>query len=977
MPDEQPEQTQPRQPQVGEYLGHYRLVELLAIGGMALVFRGFDKNLERYVAIKVLKPELAADAEFAAQFLREARAVASLNHPNIVHVYYAGQENGVYFFAMELVEGQHLESLLTQHKRFHIREATEWIRQAALGLKHAHEHGLIHGDIKPTNLMVTRTGSIKVTDFGLARHAKHDPAAAASDTFHGTPEYLSPEVIKGSAIDQRSDIYSLGATFYHMLASRPPFTGDTPQQIIRQHLETVPPPIQQLNPQVPPALSRIVITALAKDPAARYADYDELIRAITSFLSSRPILQARSSGAPAPPKRSTTSQQNTLIAAAAIVAVVLIAGWFAVQQLARPVPTPTPAPPPTILTADGPTTLTGPPDQADPLVTSPADYEELARKTFVTLKGHADPLVQEGRLGDAFAVYDRWPAEYANTAANEWLDAQRENIRSLAKSMWEETHRQAQSLHTEHRYEEAARLYQQLARATRGIDDFAIEANRQRDLTLETQRDHEARLAEQRAEMQRTRQARLDELRAQVSRFFTAFQYDNALATARQATEHDDPVLRDAARSLRDELQQIVALRNSVFERARDPASPGVNIPTRFGAVQGRVANLDGEKIVVRQAATTGGFFETTVHWSDLPGIGLAHFFAAHLDAANTDELFSYAVLLVYLFANQQLGPDEPRQAFQALLRRDPGRAELVQTWLERIDHEQRRLQQLAAARQREQLAESLWRQLQTALPARQWPLVREAYESLVEDCRDTEFVRARVEPLRQTHQLLREQFPPATPLPLDISSLCNADIVHSDTHIATDWFDYRGKRTWATTAYFRANGIQESGLPDDGRIPIPNGQPAGFFQLRVPPASNAILLNLPGAYYPSTVRLDLPHERQLRYTQIAFLTASSAADAEIQVTAAYDRGENQTFLLPVIGWRQRAARPRPDEPVRVALTAMEAGQNMPVRLYSQTVRLDSQRRLRSLVLTFHGDARTNAGIFAITATPAELPGPP
>ena len=265
-----PESTDaPRQLKVGDRLGQYKLVELLARGGMGLIYRAHDSGLDRYVAVKVLTPELARDAEVAQRFLNEARAAAALNHPNIVHVYAAGEQDGIVYFAMELVNGEQLETLLARVHKLPVREAVEFIQQAVRGLQHAHEHGLIHGDVKPGNFLIAGTGTVKIADFGLVRRVKAGTGKAGDESLFGTPIYISPEALAGQTPDHRSDIYSLGATLFQMLADRPPYVSATTDETLQMHTSAPVPSVKTFNPDVPDSLAQIVSRMLAKNPGER------------------------------------------------------------------------------------------------------------------------------------------------------------------------------------------------------------------------------------------------------------------------------------------------------------------------------------------------------------------------------------------------------------------------------------------------------------------------------------------------------------------------------------------------------------------------------------------------------------------------------------------------------------------------------------------------------------------------------------
>jgi len=253
----------------------YRVEARIGAGGMAEVYRGFDPVLNRTVAIKVLLPHFARDAGFVARFRREAQAAARLNQPTIVGVYDTGSDGDRQYIVMEFVEGRTLADFLASGRRPTLVQAVELTRKIAEALASAHAHGIVHRDIKPGNVMVTRDGFVKVMDFGIAR-MQTDVTAPQTSSVIGTPTYLSPEQAQGHAVDARSDIYSLGCVLYELLAGRPPFTGDTPVAIAYRQVNEAPVPPSAHNPDVPPRLDAVVMKCLAKNPANRYQSAEEL-----------------------------------------------------------------------------------------------------------------------------------------------------------------------------------------------------------------------------------------------------------------------------------------------------------------------------------------------------------------------------------------------------------------------------------------------------------------------------------------------------------------------------------------------------------------------------------------------------------------------------------------------------------------------------------------------------------------------------
>ena len=270
---------------IPERFGAYRVLELLGTGGMGRVYRAVDEALQREVALKTLLPALAADAEFVARFTREARAAASLNHPNITQVYATGQEGAIPYFAMELIRGRSLEAVARQVGALEPTVAAGYIMQAATGLRHAAQKGLIHRDIKPSNLMLTEDGQVKVTDFGLAKAARAETHLTATGEVLGSPGYISPEQAQGQPLDARSDIYSLGATFFHLITGRLPFQAPTAVAMILKHMNEPLRSPRALNAAIPFPIAAIIQRMMAKNSAERFQDYDALLRELERALA--------------------------------------------------------------------------------------------------------------------------------------------------------------------------------------------------------------------------------------------------------------------------------------------------------------------------------------------------------------------------------------------------------------------------------------------------------------------------------------------------------------------------------------------------------------------------------------------------------------------------------------------------------------------------------------------------------------------
>lgn len=245
----------------------YEIIEEVGSGGMSVVYKAKCHVLNRYVAIKVLKPEFSDDKSFVNKFRAEAQSAAGLSHPNIVNVYDVGEENGFYYIVMELVEGITLKEYIQQNGRLPYQTALDFIMQIAAGIEVAHEHHTIHRDIKPQNIIVSRNGTLKVTDFGIAKAATSNTIASSA---MGSVHYISPEQARGGYSDERSDIYSLGITLYEMLTGRVPFEGENNVTVALMHIQSEMIPPREYYPDIPVGLEKIVLKATQKKPERRY-----------------------------------------------------------------------------------------------------------------------------------------------------------------------------------------------------------------------------------------------------------------------------------------------------------------------------------------------------------------------------------------------------------------------------------------------------------------------------------------------------------------------------------------------------------------------------------------------------------------------------------------------------------------------------------------------------------------------------------
>jgi len=389
----------------GETVGPYRVIEQLGSGGMATVFKAYHPNLDRYVAIKILHPAFKADPQFFERFKREARIVANLEHPNIIPVYDFNEHNGEPYLVMRYVEGHTLKPEM-EGQPMPPEEVLRLMRPVCQALTYAHNQGVLHRDIKPSNIMITNDGTVFLTDFGLARMVQAGESTLSQDMMVGTPQYISPEQAQGiSQLDGRTDVYSLGVVMFEMLTGRVPFNADTPFATVHDHIYSPLPLPSTINPNIDPAVERLLLKALAKEPEDRFASTQELLEAMEKTLAPAPAAPAQDIPAAAAPQKTQGLPWWAWAGSAALVLCLLgamLVGAWAIRNRANvPNSQPTSG---QVVDKDQPPT-----DGSQPDTDSPTGQEAPAadKQQAVDLTQQASQAMQEEQYNRAANLYEQ------------------------------------------------------------------------------------------------------------------------------------------------------------------------------------------------------------------------------------------------------------------------------------------------------------------------------------------------------------------------------------------------------------------------------------------------------------------------------------------------------------------------------------------------------------------------------------------
>ncbi len=484
---------------IGRRIGDFDVVGIVGRGGMGAVYKARQCSLDRLVALKVVQLGEGKEA-MATRFQREARAAAAINHPNIIEIYTVGQEGDLQYIAMELVEGENLSQIVRREGRLDPARALGYMKQTCAALAKAHATGIVHRDIKPMNILVAADGTVKVADFGLAKRMEGDLAATVEGQITGTVLYMSPEVAGGEQGDARSDLYSLGATFYHVLAGEPPFTGRSTTEVLLKHARTAVPALTERVPGTPPALSRIVQRLLRKEPGERFQSADEALAAIDraertlgapgedTATSERQALHTAMAG------RAEARRQNarkvvlfTSLGAAAAALLIVLVAILSSGGRKPPAEVRTPPPPP-----DPPaTTTTEPPARPptkDTQKITPAPKTTPRAPTWADVLRDVEPkaqaAVKDERFGDAAAEYRALADHFSDEKLRRECQARIQKVQDEAEAAYSKLEAQARKLAAEKSFSKARGALRP------ALERFGIEpqVRKARDLMAELER---------------------------------------------------------------------------------------------------------------------------------------------------------------------------------------------------------------------------------------------------------------------------------------------------------------------------------------------------------------------------------------------------------------------------------------------------------------------------------------------------------
>jgi len=676
----------------GESLGGYRITRKIGSGGMGTVYEAIQEGLRRRVALKVLPRSVTSDTAFLTSFKREAQAAAKLNHPNIIQIFDIVEDKGFHFFSMELVDGESLDGRIEREGRITVVDALQIVAQVATALDHANENLLIHRDVKPSNILLTQRGDVKLADLGLSKSLEETTVGIVRGT-HGGPVYMAPELARNPQIaDCRSDIYSLGVVLYHMLTGRPPFPGPTVADLIKQHAHSPLPSARALAPELPQEVDDLLARMCAKDPAERFQTYEELLSQFQLLLKATSVRHARipAGAGHRPPRRGGRRRwlpvviiAGVLLAGLAAAAALLIPTLFGPpEQTARPAtdvaaapatgdpaqqPAPTTAAGPTTATPTAPATQTEPegivptppePGEPNPPDEGPKEPEPPPwEAALAEAEAKAKALSGEQKFGEAIAAIEAVAAGQDNEALKAKVAEARAAIEAQAAQAADAARTAAARLAGQGKLDEAAAAVQKVA-DTFGTDRevqlaraaiAAIQQYRQGLQKLATAA-KQAASAAQAAERRAAQQAQFAEAWAPIEGLLGRWQLAEAVAKL-DALQLDDPAVRKQVAQRRAAAQALIALQGKMIQRIKtaqprlrksDLIIPGLN---------GDLVSADRKAITAKTPMKT-----ETVPWPDLRAKSARLLVQKAGDSSSPQDLLGAALMLRLLGDEDEAG---------------------------------------------------------------------------------------------------------------------------------------------------------------------------------------------------------------------------------------------------------------------------------------------------------------------------------
>ena len=634
-------------PLLGQTLGEFEILELIGRGGMGAVYKARQATLDRLVALKILPQSLCRDESFVERFSREARDAAAVNHPNIIQVHAVGNDKGFHYIAMELVEGESLADVLKREGKLAPDRALELFKQVASAVAKAHAAGIVHRDIKPANILLTPDGHAKVADFGLAKRIGTDVSVTHTGAMMGTPLYYPPEAARGERYDTRSDLYSLGATFYHLLAGRPPFEGDSAMALAIKHANDPVPPLKPLAPDAPAALCGVIHRLLQKKPENRFQSADDLFAALNRIPAGgasppgvaadatrtmpdaqrpRPSLEERRAA------KAQSRKKLLILGGAAAGATALVVGLLLILR---------PSPTPQSVTHPTPKTDNRQPTTHSPIPPAPTTEPSREEANAETVFHNAQVMAAREEWEQVKLYLDRLDARYAKTAFYAAKQGEIDALRAKAAAILspqpttpKPAPKKEEPPKPEPKKEEPKP--QEKDKPTAKQDD---DAKKKAEEEARKQREAEARKREK-------AEARFAEAIKPVESLVASWDFAAALDALNNLPKVSEPSGGYAERlaTRRDELERLAKLKARFIARITSAQPPLDKRALLLTGLNGPIVSADDKAITAKVTGTD----KTESHdWPRLSPKTIQKLLDLTLDKANPDDWLSAGILFL------------------------------------------------------------------------------------------------------------------------------------------------------------------------------------------------------------------------------------------------------------------------------------------------------------------------------------------